>query len=75
VKLNGAYPLPWWGLQASAVFQNQLGGVRLQGMFDVYNIFNENSVLTRNNTFGATWGRPTRILGARLIKFGAQIDF
>ena len=22
VKLNGVYPLPWWGLQASAVLQN-----------------------------------------------------
>jgi hypothetical protein len=53
----------------------QIGGVRVQGMFDVYNIFNEDSVLTRNNTFGASWGRPTRILGARLVKFGAQLDF
>ena len=27
IKISGAYPLPWWGLQASAVFQN-VPGVR-----------------------------------------------
>ena len=25
IKINGAYPLPWWGLQASATFQNLPG--------------------------------------------------
>ena len=25
IKISGAYPLPWWGLQASAVFQNVPG--------------------------------------------------
>jgi hypothetical protein len=29
VKLNGSYPLPWWGLQASGVLQNLSGTPRL----------------------------------------------
>jgi hypothetical protein len=139
-KLSGAYPLPWWGLQASGVFQNlpglpvgatrafsnaeiapslgrnlsscptatgpctatasvvliepntqfedrltqvdarltktiQLRRVRVQGMFDVYNLFNASSVLTQNNTFGSTWRRPTQVLAARLFKVGVQLEF
>jgi hypothetical protein len=32
-------------------------------------------VLTINPTYGPSWGRPLAVLGARLLKFGAQIDF
>jgi hypothetical protein len=28
IKFAGAYPLPWWGLQASAVYQNFDGAIR-----------------------------------------------
>jgi hypothetical protein len=132
VKLLGAYPLPWWGLQVSATFQSlpgpqmlanyvvtsaqaaptlgrnlslatatvpliapgtmyderlyQLdfrfaksvrfgGGRRIQGVIDVYNALNGNSVLALNNTYGASWQRPTQVLQARLVKFGVQMDF
>jgi hypothetical protein len=51
------------------------GRMRLQGMFDAYNVFNANTILGRNDAYGPTWGRPTAILGARLFKFGAQFDF
>ena len=53
----------------------RVGGGRVQANFDAYNVFNANTILTRNNTFGPQWGRPTAILGARLLKLGAQIDF
>ena len=45
--------------------------------FDIYNVFNANTVLNRNNTYStaATWGQPTDILAARLFKFGAQFKF
>lgn len=132
VKLLGAYPLPWWGLQVSATFQSlpgpqmlanyvvtsaqaaptldrnlslasatvpliapgtmyderlyQLdfrfaksvrfgGGRRIQGVIDVYNALNGNTVLALNNTYGGSWQRPTQVLQARLVKFGVQMDF
>jgi hypothetical protein len=48
---------------------------RLRLSLDLYNAFNNAAVLARNNTFGAAWGTPTRILGARVIKFNAQYSF
>ena len=42
--------------------------------FDLYNLFNVNTVLTVNNAF-ATWQRPTSILLARFAKIGVQFDF
>ena len=44
-------------------------------MFDVYNIFNANTVLGVATTYGSAWLRPTTILGARLFKFGGQFDW
>jgi len=56
-----------------------IGRTRLQGMLDLYNAFNANTVLSLNNRFSATgtnpWLQPTQILGARLFKFGMQFDF
>jgi hypothetical protein len=52
-----------------------VGKARVHGMFDVYNAFDANTILSTNTTYGPTWLRPTRILGARTFKFGAQIDF
>lgn len=48
---------------------------RLQGMFDVYNVLNSGSVLNSITRYGPTWLTPTRILGARLFKFGTQLDW
>ena len=53
----------------------RLRQLRLQGMFDVYNAFNANTVLALNTTYGSTWLRPTSILAGRLFKFGVQVDF
>jgi hypothetical protein len=54
------------------------GRVRVQGMFDLYNVLNGNAVVAVNNTYGtngASWAVPQRILPARLIKFGVQMSF
>ena len=135
VKLNGVYPLPWWGLQASAVLQNlpgipilanlsyaaaatrfvgdptrtltnasrvtinnlidpwserevrltqvdvrltkifQAGPARIQGAIDIYNLFNHDGVLALNNTFGTDWQRPLNVMGARIAKFGFQVNW
>ena len=53
----------------------RVGRARVQGMFDVYNAFNANTVLSMVTTYGPNWLRPTAILGGRLLKFGAQLDF
>jgi hypothetical protein len=142
-KATVVYPLPWFGLRASAVYQNisgvpilanwtvtnaaiapslgrnlascgtaatcngtvtvtnlftpntifedrlqqvdlrfskvfSFGSRRVTGNFDIYNLFNANTILNRNNTYspsGSTWGTPTDVLAGRLLKFGAQISF
>jgi hypothetical protein len=139
-KLNGVYPLPWWGIQTSGVFQVisgapinairsytnaeiapvlgrnlaacpatgaclatvnvnlypwdvtafeprlmqldwrfgkifRFGGKRLEGTLDIYNLLNENTVITQVATFGPTWQRPTRILAGRTLRLGAQFNF
>ena len=53
----------------------RLRGSRIQGMVDVYNLFNANPVLAQNNAFGAAWQRPLQMLQGRIVKFGAQLNF
>ena len=52
-----------------------VGGSRLQGQFDLYNLLNGNAVLTQNNTYGSAWQRPLTIMYGRMIKFGMQFEF
>jgi hypothetical protein len=53
----------------------QMGKVRVQGRFDVFNLFNTSGILAENLTYGPSWLRPIGILGARLYKVGGQVDF
>ena len=53
----------------------QLKGARLQGMFDIYNVFNRAPILAMTTRFGAAWLQPSQILNGRLFKFGAQLEF
>jgi hypothetical protein len=56
--------------------QFPLGATRsVRANFDIYNLLNDSSVLTLNNTYGAAWLRPLTILNARLIQFGGQLSF
>ena len=134
IKFSGSYPLPWWELQLSGVFQAlpgipvtasyvatnaevrptlgrdlsggqstvtinnviqpgtlfedrlyqtdlriirnfRFGGKRVQLMFDAYNVFNNAAILSINTRYGDQWRRPTNILDARILKFGAQFNF
>jgi hypothetical protein len=133
-KFYGSYPLPFFGMSASATFQSSpgpmitaaytarnaeiapslgrnlssgangtatvqlvpdgtlygdrlnqvdfrlaktfaLGASRLQAAFDLYNLFNDNPVISLNNSFGSAWQRPTVIQVGRLAKFGVQFSF
>jgi hypothetical protein len=42
---------------------------------DIYNLFNANTILAENFRYGSSWLTPTQILGGRLLKFGAQVEF
>lgn len=53
----------------------RVGQGRITGNLDVYNVFNANSVLQMTTRYGPIWLRPTTILGARLFRFSAQVDF
>ena len=53
----------------------RVGHVRIQGMFDVYNVLNSDAILADTLRFGANFLKPTSTLGARLFKFGAQLNF
>lgn len=51
---------------------------RLQANFDVYNIFNNSTVLneqTRYSVQNNQWRNAIQIMGGRLVKFGAQYNF
>jgi hypothetical protein len=53
----------------------QFGRARVQGKFDVYNVFNEDAVARMNTFFGSSYLLPTEVMSGRLFKVGAQIDF
>jgi hypothetical protein len=43
--------------------------------FDAYNLFNANTVLVENQTFGSLWRKPSQILDGRLLQFSGQLTF
>jgi len=51
------------------------GSTRVQTNFDIYNILNENTVLNENTRLGPTWRNAIQIMGGRVIKLGAQLNF
>ena len=53
----------------------RVGGVRLQPRFDVYNLFNANTIVRISPNCGTSWLLPQDVLAARLFKFGVQLDF
>ena len=53
----------------------RIGNMRVQGMFDLYNLFNTSAVLSESFAYGPAWLRPSGVLAGRLAKFGAQVDF
>jgi hypothetical protein len=80
--------IPVQGLVSATVFDERLNQVdvrfskivrisrgRVTGMLDVYNILNARTPQAVATTYGATFMRPTSLLGGRLWKFGAQVDW
>jgi hypothetical protein len=55
----------------------RFGRGRLEGTFDVYNVFNSSAILAISTRYSTTnsWLRPTSIMGGRILRFGGQFDF
>ena len=53
----------------------KLQRVNLEGTIDLFNLLNANHVLLQTTTLGATFGRPTRILTPRIVRFGITARF
>jgi len=53
----------------------QLGGSSIEGTVDLFNVLNANHVLLQTESLGTTWGRPTRILTPRIVRFGVTARF
>jgi hypothetical protein len=53
--------------------------VRVRGNGDIYNMFNASNVLNMTTRYagntGGQWLGPLQILGGRMFKFSAQLDF
>jgi hypothetical protein len=62
-----------WDIRLSRRFQ--IGRVVIYPRADVYNLFNAVTALGSLSGYGPAWLRPTDALGARLAKFGVQVDF
>ena len=52
-----------------------VGGSRFEGSLDVFNLLNANHVLDQNVATGTTWGRPSRLLAPRIVRFGITTRF
>jgi hypothetical protein len=52
----------------------RLGKNRVQGMLDIYNVFNARTPQGIVTTYSSVFLRPTSLLGGRLFKFGVQFD-
>ncbi|HEV3057820.1 MAG TPA: carboxypeptidase regulatory-like domain-containing protein [Vicinamibacterales bacterium] len=52
-----------------------IGRYKFQPVAELYNVFNSRPSQGNNDTYGPTWNTPGELLGGRLFKFGAQMDF
>ncbi len=53
----------------------RLGGSRVTGSLDVFNVSELVGVLAVNTTVGPSWLNPTQVLGGRLFSVAARMDF
>lgn len=53
----------------------KIGTSSFEPVLDPFNVLNANHVLLQTEQIGTTWGRPTRILTPRIIRFGVTARF
>jgi hypothetical protein len=49
--------------------------VRLQGNFNIYNVFNGSASSTLNTTYGPLWLQPSLLQDGRMVQFSAMVTF
>jgi hypothetical protein len=52
-----------------------LRGSRLQGIADVYNLFNDNAAIGQVTAVGPSLGQVSEIIQGRLLRLGVQWTF
>jgi hypothetical protein len=50
-------------------------GIRVRGLFDMFNITNSNAAETRTITAGTAYLRPTAVLAPFTMRIGARVSF
>jgi hypothetical protein len=53
----------------------KVGRAKIDGNFDIYNLFNSRVPQGNVSVYGPTFLQPSSLLGGRLFKFGAQVDW
>ena len=57
----------------------RFGQTKIQGFADIFNVFNDGTVLTVNQTYAAAgtnaWMTPNTITDGRYVRFGMQLNF
>ncbi len=77
VAERGDYRYPWQNLvdlRFSKAFRVS-GGVRIEPTVDIFNLFNNNAVVSAVTTVGPSLGRPSAIVMGRLLRIGGHLTF
>jgi hypothetical protein len=53
----------------------KVGNSRIQGTISAFNLLNGNAPTSLNTTYGSSWLLPNKIMQARFVKFGVQLDY
>ena len=49
--------------------------MRLQGNFNIYNMFNGSASSTLNTNYGPLWLQPSLLQDGRMVQFSASLTF
>jgi hypothetical protein len=60
-------------LRLSKIFR--VSRTRFTGSLDVFNVLNGAGIAQVTTRYGPNWLKPTQIVGARLFRLSAQVDF
>ena len=76
VQRNGEFRQPPSNVldfRASKIFK--IGRRKLEGLIDVFNVMNANTILQTGVLTGSTYNVPTQVLSPRLARLGVKFEF